>query len=244
MTAARSAQRSSWPHRCGAGRLARPSATTLGDPPDQLPACYRRVTGGRRVGQASAGDAGCIGRSTVIVVPWRGGLWTVSSRPVAATRSASPRKPLPARWSAPPGPSSQTRTISGYGAGAVVILHQIRAGVPWRQAAAAAFGGQGPRGNGAAMRVAPLRAYHADRPAAVAEEAIKSAEVTHAHPEGVAGGSRRRRRGARRCSIGWYPSVGRCGARPAAAVPDRRCAPARHDAGSPAGRPPGRRGCL
>lgn len=75
----------------------------------------------------------------------------------------------------------------GYGAGAVVILHEIRDGVPWRQAAAAAFGGQGSCGNGAAMRVAPLGAYHPDRPKFAAEEAIKSAEVTHAHPEGVAG---------------------------------------------------------
>jgi ADP-ribosylglycohydrolase len=75
----------------------------------------------------------------------------------------------------------------GYGAGAVVILHQIRDGVPWRQAAAAAFDGQGSCGNGAAMRVAPLGAYHPDKPDTAAAEAIKSAEVTHAHPEGVAG---------------------------------------------------------
>lgn len=75
----------------------------------------------------------------------------------------------------------------GYGAGAVVILHEIRDGVPWRQAAAAAFDGQGSCGNGAAMRVAPVGAYHPDRPKVAAEEAIKSAEVTHAHPEGIAG---------------------------------------------------------
>jgi ADP-ribosylglycohydrolase len=74
----------------------------------------------------------------------------------------------------------------GYGAGAVVILHEIRDGVPWRQAAGAAFGGQGSCGNGAAMRVAPPGAYHPDRPKVAAEEAIKSAEVTHAHPEGIA----------------------------------------------------------
>jgi ADP-ribosylglycohydrolase len=36
------------------------------------------------------------------------------------------------------------------------------------------------------MRVAPLGAYHPDRPKVAAEEAIKSAEVTHAHPEGIA----------------------------------------------------------
>jgi hypothetical protein len=52
----------------------------------------------------------------------------------------------------------------GYGAGAVVILYEIRDGVSWRQAAGAAFGGQGSCGNGAAMRVAPLGAYHLDRP--------------------------------------------------------------------------------
>ncbi|MFC6020022.1 ADP-ribosylglycohydrolase family protein [Plantactinospora solaniradicis] len=75
----------------------------------------------------------------------------------------------------------------GYGAGAVVILHQIRDGVPWRDAAGAAFGGEGSCGNGAAMRVAPLGAYHADRPRRAAEQAIRSAEVTHAHPEGIAG---------------------------------------------------------
>ncbi|GIF75617.1 ADP-ribosylglycohydrolase family protein [Asanoa siamensis] len=75
----------------------------------------------------------------------------------------------------------------GYGAGAVVILHEIRDGVPWRRAAAEAFGGQGSWGNGAAMRVAPLGAYHPDRPRVAATEAILSAEVTHAHPEGIAG---------------------------------------------------------
>lgn len=75
----------------------------------------------------------------------------------------------------------------GYGAGAVVILHRIRDGVPWRQATREAFGGQGSCGNGAAMRVAPLGAYHADRPNRAAQQAIDSAEVTHAHPEGIAG---------------------------------------------------------
>jgi ADP-ribosylglycohydrolase len=75
----------------------------------------------------------------------------------------------------------------GYGVRAVVIQHEIRDGLPWRQAAAAAFGGQGSCGNGATTRVAPLGAYHPQRPTVAAEEAIESAEVTHAHPEGVAG---------------------------------------------------------
>lgn len=75
----------------------------------------------------------------------------------------------------------------GYGAGAVVCLHAIRDGMPWREAAGRLFGGEGSCGNGAAMRVAPLGAYFAGDPARAAAEATASAEVTHAHPEGVAG---------------------------------------------------------
>lgn len=75
----------------------------------------------------------------------------------------------------------------GYGGGAVVLLRQIRQGAPWRQAAAALFGGQGSMGNGAAMRVAPLGAFHATDSRRAALEAMHSAEVTHAHPEAVLG---------------------------------------------------------
>ena len=75
----------------------------------------------------------------------------------------------------------------GYGAGAFTILRQIRQGTPWRSAAGSAFGGEGSRGNGAAMRVAPLGAYFAGSPKRAADEAALSAEVTHAHPEGIAG---------------------------------------------------------
>ncbi|MBU8860030.1 MULTISPECIES: ADP-ribosylglycohydrolase family protein [unclassified Micromonospora] len=74
-----------------------------------------------------------------------------------------------------------------YGAGAVELLELIRAGTPWPVAAASAFDGQGSCGNGAAMRVAPLGAWHADSARRAAEQARASAEVTHAHPEGVAG---------------------------------------------------------
>ncbi|WP_184847427.1 ADP-ribosylglycohydrolase family protein [Allocatelliglobosispora scoriae] len=75
----------------------------------------------------------------------------------------------------------------GYGVGAFVILHNIRLGMPWREAAAGVFDGQGSMGNGAAMRVAPLGAYFPDDLLRAAREARLSAEVTHAHPEGVAG---------------------------------------------------------
>lgn len=51
-----------------------------------------------------------------------------------------------------------------------------------------AFGGQGSCGNGAAMRVAPLGAYFCDDLDTVVAQATRSAEVTHQHPEGIAGG--------------------------------------------------------
>ena len=52
----------------------------------------------------------------------------------------------------------------------------------------ALFGG-GSFGNGSAMRIAPLAAYFAeDGYEKVAEQAALSAAVTHAHPEGIAGG--------------------------------------------------------
>ncbi|WP_285684734.1 ADP-ribosylglycohydrolase family protein [Actinoplanes sp. NBRC 103695] len=76
----------------------------------------------------------------------------------------------------------------GYGPGAVVMLRQIREGVPWPIAAAAAFDGQGSSGNGAAMRAAPLGAWHADSLAHAAVQGARAAEVTHAHPDGIAGG--------------------------------------------------------
>lgn len=49
------------------------------------------------------------------------------------------------------------------------------------------FGGSGSFGNGAAVRVAPLGAYFAEDLDRVVAAATKSAEVTHAHPEGIAG---------------------------------------------------------
>jgi ADP-ribosylglycohydrolase len=76
----------------------------------------------------------------------------------------------------------------GYGPGAVVVLREIREGLPWPIAAASAFDGQGSSGNGAAMRAAPLGAWHADSIAHAAAQAQRAAEVTHAHPEGIAGG--------------------------------------------------------
>lgn len=74
-----------------------------------------------------------------------------------------------------------------YGAGALELLERIRNGDDWRRASRELFDGKGSFGNGAAMRVAPLGAYFADDLDRAAEQAVLSAEVTHAHPEGVAG---------------------------------------------------------
>jgi len=74
-----------------------------------------------------------------------------------------------------------------YGESMHGLLARVRAGEAWGGLARGLFGGRGSFGNGAAMRVAPLGAYFADDIEAVVEQARRSAEVTHAHPEGVAG---------------------------------------------------------
>lgn len=75
----------------------------------------------------------------------------------------------------------------GYGSGARRQLRMMMEGVPWREAARDAFGGEGSLGNGSAMRVAPVGAWFADDLDRVAAEACASAMVTHMHSEGVAG---------------------------------------------------------
>jgi ADP-ribosylglycohydrolase len=75
----------------------------------------------------------------------------------------------------------------GYGPAMHRLLVQFRSGKRWEPAARAQFGGEGSYGNGGAMRVAPLGAYFADDLDVAAEQAARSAEVTHAHPEGIAG---------------------------------------------------------
>ncbi|MEV7171819.1 ADP-ribosylglycohydrolase family protein [Streptomyces sp. NPDC093224] len=75
----------------------------------------------------------------------------------------------------------------GYGASMHDVLRRIGAGEPWRAVVSGQFGGQGSWGNGAAMRVAPLGAWHAADPGAAAEQAARQSEVSHHHPEAVAG---------------------------------------------------------
>jgi ADP-ribosylglycohydrolase len=75
----------------------------------------------------------------------------------------------------------------GYGMAMHHALPRIRRGDNWRTVAESLFNGEGSFGNGASMRVAPVGAYFAENLAEVAENAKKSAEVTHAHPEAAAG---------------------------------------------------------
>lgn len=83
------------------------------------------------------------------------------------------------RWAAEPN--------RGYGQGAFTILTRVSYGAPWRREAQRLFNGQGSFGNGAAMRAAPIGAYFANDFQRVQVEAIRSAETTHMHADGIAG---------------------------------------------------------
>lgn len=74
----------------------------------------------------------------------------------------------------------------GYGGGAQQLLAQVASGADWRELAPQLFG-SGSYGNGAAMRVTPVGGYFAGDPERAADEAQRSAVVTHAHTEGQAG---------------------------------------------------------
>ncbi len=76
----------------------------------------------------------------------------------------------------------------GYGYGMHRLLPRLLAeSAEWRKLAGELFEGEGSLGNGAAMRVAPLGAWFAYDLQLVVEQAKLSAEVTHAHPDGIAG---------------------------------------------------------
>jgi len=75
----------------------------------------------------------------------------------------------------------------GYGAVAYWILFRIHQGMPWKKASTTPYSGEGSKGNGAAMRSAPIGAYFHDNLEQVVEQVRLSAEVTHAHPDGQAG---------------------------------------------------------
>lgn len=75
----------------------------------------------------------------------------------------------------------------GYGGTAHSILTYIADGLPWNAAARIPFDGQGSKGNGSAMRVAPVGAYFAHDVSRAIDVARRSAHPTHAHRDAEAG---------------------------------------------------------
>lgn len=75
----------------------------------------------------------------------------------------------------------------GYGGAAHQVLSAIAAGDDYQIAAKRLFDGQGSMGNGGGMRAAPIGAYFCGDLDAVVEHAKRSADPTHAHPDGAAG---------------------------------------------------------
>ncbi len=74
----------------------------------------------------------------------------------------------------------------GYGKGTQQVLRLIRNGESWMDAGKKIFKG-GSFGNGAAMRIAPVGCFYYDRPLELKKVALKSAQITHAHPLGCWG---------------------------------------------------------
>ena len=75
----------------------------------------------------------------------------------------------------------------GYGAATRDYLHDVRHGLRRLDDARLLFDGAGSCGNGAAMRAAPVGAWHASDVERAIADAARSALSTHTHPEGVAG---------------------------------------------------------
>lgn len=74
----------------------------------------------------------------------------------------------------------------GYGPGMHRLMEDIALGNYWRDSNKKIFPG-GSFGNGSCMRVSPLGAYFADDITELCKQARLSSEVTHVHPEAIAG---------------------------------------------------------
>jgi poly(ADP-ribose) glycohydrolase ARH3 len=75
----------------------------------------------------------------------------------------------------------------GYGAGTQRVFELWRRGVPVGEAAGQVFDGRGSRGNGAAMRIAPVAVCFREDHHRLCLEAAVSARITHANPVGIDG---------------------------------------------------------
>lgn len=78
------------------------------------------------------------------------------------------------------------RWSRGYGPSAAWLLKKIRNGAGWQDVNRAKFK-DGSHGNGAAMRAPILALCFAADEQALAENVIKSSEITHAHPHAIEG---------------------------------------------------------
>lgn len=74
-----------------------------------------------------------------------------------------------------------------YGLGVSNALSRIRDGESWRDVSRVLFFDEGSFGNDGAMRAAPIGAYYADDLDTAISRTRQATEVTHAHPEGIAG---------------------------------------------------------
>jgi ADP-ribosylglycohydrolase len=99
----------------------------------------------------------------------------------------------------------------GYGPSMHRLLSTVRAGSPRQEVARNQFAGQGSFGNGAAMRVTPIGAFFAEDLDTVVEQATRSAQVTHTHPEAIAGSI------AVAIAAAWACKLGQSGALPSRA---------------------------
>ena len=77
--------------------------------------------------------------------------------------------------------------MRGYGVGVRTMISRMSKGEAWRDIAKDMFWGEGSFGNGGAMRIGPLGAYFADDLDRVVKQTRLATEITHVHPEGVAG---------------------------------------------------------
>ncbi|MBO7940689.1 ADP-ribosylglycohydrolase family protein [Streptomyces sp. S9] len=75
------------------------------------------------------------------------------------------------------------RVLDGHGEIRRTLLRLHREPDFWFQLVCELFGGGGSAGKGEAMRVAPSGAWFHTCPDRVAEQTVRSTEVTHAHPE-------------------------------------------------------------
>lgn len=69
----------------------------------------------------------------------------------------------------------------GYGRRIFGVVERIREGIPWDQVGTDSYG------NGGAMRIAPIGCFYYADPPVLREKAILSSQITHYHPEGLAG---------------------------------------------------------